>query len=229
MQLTTRHRPAERPTAGGPVPWVETLEGRVHRSFTVTTNPYISDISGYSLFSGVVYGDNGDPYGQEEMGMGDGWGSYHWSDLWWDSDLSDGLDSGSRQVYFRADAGDNLGCFWVDGGQMLSGNFELTSIGGVMIRVAVMQPQMSMTWESASIGFFNNGRLVKSQGIGNIEASTFDGGWEEETIVRVNMPALAFDEVRVGGAVHLMAAEGVYPGPSDISAQVFVFEQSAQS
>jgi len=188
MQHQTRHPRPRRAAAPAAASRVETLEDRVHRSFTLTTNPYVTEISGYSLFADICYGDNGDPWGQEEMGMGAGPGVYLSSNLEWDDDLSDGLDSGPRQVYFRADAGDNLGVLWVDGGEMLAGAYNLDSIGGVMLRVAVMQPQMSMTWESASIGFFNNGRLVRSEGLGSIQASTFGGGWEAETIVQVDMP-----------------------------------------
>ena len=77
-------------------PWIEALENRVHQSFAIEANSYISDISGYSLFAEVCYGDNGDPWGQEEVGLGNGMGSYSWSDVEWDSDLSDGFDSGHR-------------------------------------------------------------------------------------------------------------------------------------
>jgi hypothetical protein len=220
----TSQLPRDPKSARRPVPWLESLEGRVHQSFTLTTSSYISDISGYSLFAEACYGDNGEPWGQEEIGMGNSQGSYFPGDIYWDADLSDGLDSGQRQVYFRADAGDDLGVWWVDGGDMLVGSMNLDRIGAVMIRVGVMQPQMSMTWESAAIAFLNNGRLVKSEGLGTIQASTMDEGWQEETIVHVDMPSLAFDEVRIGGLIRLEAAQGVYPSPNDMFAQVFVYD-----
>jgi hypothetical protein len=204
--------------------WMEALEHRAHQSFTLITDDYISEITGYSLFAEACYGDNGDPWGQEETGMGGSAGSYSFSDVEWDSDFSDGFDSGHRQVYFRADAGDNFGVWWVDGGEMLTGGFDLDSIGGVMIRVAVLQPQMSMSWESGSIGFFNNGRLVRSEGLPDMIASTLDDGWEEQTTLHVDMPTVEFDEVRIGGLIRLQAGEGVYPSANDMYAQVFIFE-----
>src|SRR5688572_9584569 len=95
MQRPTRHpRPHLTPAAAA-ASWVETLEARVHRSFTLTTNPYVTEISGHSLFADVCFGDNGDPWGQEEMGIGAGPGAYLSSNIEWDDDLSDGLDSGS--------------------------------------------------------------------------------------------------------------------------------------
>src|SRR6266851_3878179 len=74
----------------------------------MASSPDISSISGYSVVAEACPGGNGDPWGATEYDIGDGT-SFIGGRTVWDTDLSNGFDTGSDEFQLRMSAGGGLG------------------------------------------------------------------------------------------------------------------------
>ncbi len=205
----------------------ENLEPRQFLSVSEFLHSYISDIGSYNLYSQASMGDNGYPDGIPGVYVGVSDSANQSAYREWDSDLSDGLDSGWVAVSFTATLGStNTAQFSVGGaGTTYYSGGSATAISEVDIRAAVAGPDMAMSWSNLSVAFYQGSSLVETVSLGNDVAVSTIGSqtWDPaEMIAQITPTQSNCDKVVVTGSIRLQAAAGTYPGPNDIFGQVFI-------
>lgn len=202
---------------------MEQVEPRCLRSVSFWSGTSISDLFG-DYFGSVLFGDNGDPWGYATGTAGVGSQESTWLYVEWDDYLYDGADSGLVFVQLSINAdGDGLG-------NIAAGNSEADafyvgspSVESVTMRAGVMAADMQMSWSGVSVAFCRDGSIIETVNVGDFGVSTMNGpNTPAESGVVVTPSGSNFDGVMVTGYARLQAAEGTYPGASDIFGQIFV-------
>jgi hypothetical protein len=203
----------------------EPMEARLLRSVTSWTSDSISQPSGATYFGEVLFGDDGDPYGYPTTEAGQSDQVTTWSYTQWDSNLDDGLDSGWHTIALSINpAATGEGIWSVDGDNTTIAQSASGIIHQVTVQADVAGGQMEMDWKDLQIKFYRHGQLMEtitptSPTAGSLTSSSTDPA---ESGIVVTASASDCDGVVVTGAVRLQAAQGTYPGPTDIFGQIAV-------
>ena len=168
-----RRRVARPARCTGRAAIIEVLERRQLLA-TITDSGCVHEISNLFDRGGYLaqlsYGGNGDPWGPGEAaaGMPD-YGNWTRTNIEWDPDPSDGLDTGSRAVSLSFQAGDS-GMVWTVDGQEIALDVGPTSVSTVFIQAVVGSQTGSptaMLWQSATVSFCKDGALTDIASLGN--------------------------------------------------------------
>ena len=197
---------------------------------TLLTHTQLSDITGYTAFAEAKVGGNGDGNGPPETNAGHDGGSYNSGRVTWDSSPEDGIDTDWRAVQLSDSSGSSendlawevYGC---DPGTVTFAGSGSGSVSKVDIRALVQAPG-SAAWRSITVDFYKNGLVTDSYTAYTppaVDESSVTGTVSAEQILEVTSDRTDNDAVIVTGDVRLTCPEGVYPGPDDLAAQVFVF------
>jgi hypothetical protein len=207
---------------------MEPVEQRRLMTATVTssTESTISDLSGAAYFGAVAFGCDGAVYGPATVGAGTGGETSAEAYTTWDSNLDDGLDSGYVPFLLKVNVGgDGVSTMEAsDSGVMTFATGATAGVHQVEIQAAVAGPSMQMDWRDVTVNFYRGGQLVESVNVGGLSADTMDSGSYDpaESIAKVTTDASDYDGVSVVGEVRMVAAQGVYPNPTDIFGQVAI-------
>jgi len=199
---------------------------------TTETNDGISTISDYCVYADAEFGGNGDESGEPSYDCGSSDSDNVYGYITWDSDLSDGLDSGTRTLSFQALEGGSNGVEWnVQGGS--AGTLQFTdqtygAIQSVKIRAAVILQGCKCTLSGIVLKFYKNGSLVETITLTSAtnpvaDTRADDAPDEREQITTITPTNSDNTKLVVTGNLRLEAVEGDLPGPSDLQAQIFVF------
>ena len=181
---------------------------------------YITNPSGYSLFAEARFGGNGTFFLPPELAGGSSSEASAYELEVWDTDLSDGLDSGG--VALQIDANMDGGTVGLDastaGSSVLSydGDDNLGTIGSVLIR-AGSTVAGSVTFSDVSVTFWKDGVQQDTVNVGGVAPTrpAHRRAALAEQIVSVTSAVSGCDRVTVSGVVRLQAGAGVIPaGPT---------------
>ncbi|MGA2501880.1 MAG: hypothetical protein ABSH20_29410 [Tepidisphaeraceae bacterium] len=207
---------------------VETMEQRTLMSVSMSTGSSITNITDYSLYAQACMGDNGDPWGF--AGISSGTATEETGDAikQWDSNLDDGLDSGLVNFTFTADRAAGTMSWAVAGADTItySGSFG-TGISQVDLQAAATTAGMAFSFSNVSLSFYSNNTLADTETISSgpavntIGAQTSDPA---ESIARVTPNASNCDKVVITGNIRLQAAQGTYPGATDIFGAIYIHD-----
>lgn len=147
----------------------------------------------------------------------------------WDSDLSNGLNSGWINVSLDAEAGggSNAVSWTVTGGTVVPLLFSGVTYGiidNVQIVAAVQFPAQ-MLWRSVLVKFYKAGVLIESfsERVGpQVDTTGATPPVAKEQVLTVVPAQTDNDKVVITGQIELVCAAGIYPGPNDIFAQIYV-------
>jgi hypothetical protein len=201
---------------------------------STVSNSSISTITGYCVYAEAQYGSNGDPSGAPEFDEGGVGGGDISGRIVWDTDTSDGLDSGWVAVVMTAPPGGGSShpAVWaVGGGTPSSLNFAGQTYGTIVsveIRAGVQIPA-EFYWQNILVSFYRNGRMTEQyiQDTGPQVITTGDTPpVAAEQILTVTPQFNNNTQVVISGQIRLVCAEGIIPGADDIFGQIFVFTNS---
>jgi hypothetical protein len=173
----------------------------------------------------LQYGNDGDPNGLATQMTGVG-STINTSGLnVWDSNLTDGLDSGWQNVALTLNTKFN-GLMSLKVGLSSTQSFNtgspLMSIGSITIRADVQNAFMQMDWRNITVKFYSGSSVVETDPMPDIEASTMDGSSVQESGAILKPNASNITGVSISAQVRLQSVPGVTPLPSDIFGQVLV-------
>lgn len=188
----------------------------------------VSEFTGYSAFAKAQLGDNSAiASGAPELVVGSDTDSAAIHTCW-DSTPEEEFDSGPRFAKFTADGSSNGVTWSIDGSQPVSHTSDGAldgALGEVRLRAGMSVPGM-VQWSSVGIQWYRDGKLVDSYLSGNgpmVDERGAEGPMEAEEVLVVSTNVRDADEVVVWGDVAIAYDAGVYPGPDDLFAEVFVF------
>jgi hypothetical protein len=208
---------------------METVEPRVLAAVSQWLSSTINEVTGYSMMAEILFGDNGNPYGVEGMTMSNAT-EYQGSVVTWDSDLSDGLDSGWIGVELIAAAGASGAQWNVDGiGSLQTGDGGFAEIGKVTVRAVVTRGGLAMCWRDLRVQFYSGGQLVESMNLGDTPCADTLGvpnSGPLEAGREITPSGADGDPVGVMGMIRLRAVAGNYPGVTDIFSQILITQAS---
>lgn len=210
---------------------VESLEPRRMQSTTLSTwnASVISDPQGWDVFAEVRFGDNGSFWGVGEAATGTVEGEDDAGIVAWDSNLSDGLDSGWVQVELTVTTGADGTVAWNVGHASASDSTpsSLDVIKKVTIRADVEASGMAMSWGTVDVKFFQNGNLV-DEASANPSANTIgsSSGNSAESGAAITTSYSNCDQVVISGSVRLQAVQGVHVDETAIFGQILISSQA---
>jgi hypothetical protein len=203
---------------------LERMEERRHLSISSWSDNYITDMSSYQLHADALFGGNSSSSGIAGLDIGTpSAGITDTAFKQWDSNLADGLDSGTLSAQLTADAGSAT--WQVSGGsKTMSSSYAGSSISSVAIRAAVTGSDMAFTWSNVVVKFYSEGALMETDSVSSgPQVNTYNGArYPAECVVVVTPGDTYYDKVVVTGSVRLQAAQGSLVNPNSIFGQVFV-------
>jgi len=206
---------------------VEVLERRRLMSITTTSDSSITTITDYGYDAAFRFGDNGYAWGIGEVAVGNATdGETDSAVRVWDSNLSDGLDSGwvSFNVTLDLSSSSPLVAS-VNGGSNVSDySSSLAQVSKVTLQAGVLGDGMAISFSSLSASFYKGSTLITSDSLGSASANTLssNSGLPAETIITDTISANNCSKVVVTGLIRLQANQGVYPGEESIFGQVAI-------
>lgn len=206
---------------------MESIESRMMRAATIDSSvgDSLSEISG-TYYGAVLFGDNGYAYGTPTACAGTSSNAPAYTYTAWDNNLDDGVDSGLVEFGLAINVdGAGAGYFVVRNTAPISFS---TGTGGsieqVTVQADVANSYMEMQWQDVTVSFYSGGQLMETVSLGGLSAGALDGSTSgpAESVVTISTNTSNYDGVYVTGHVRLMAAEGMYPNPTDIFGQVTI-------
>ncbi|HZZ41611.1 MAG TPA: hypothetical protein VFE58_01615 [Tepidisphaeraceae bacterium] len=208
---------------------MELMESRRLATATVSSwsSTSLSDAtSGATYFAGVAVGDNGYPNGLPTAVAGAGGQQTLGLSTAWDGDEDDGFDSTLVGMQFSVNtSGTGGSSFEVADSGSSSLAFGGSAIHQVTIQADVAGSDMEMSFEDITVSFYRGGTLIETVSAGNLDANTMGAtSWNPaESGLTVTAGAdSSYDGVEISAQVRLQAAQGMYPGPSDIFGQIAI-------
>lgn len=205
-------------------PVIEVCESRLFKSVTTWSSDTPTSIDN-DEYAAIEYGDNGYPYGMPTASAGQGTDEDVWSSTVWDSDPSNGVDSGLRSFSFSVNsADDGTASLAVDdeSAQTFSVDPD-AAIHSVTIQADAAYGGISFAWSDLTISFYHDGTLVDTEQPSAVSAgdlnSTSGDASESGAIVTTSANA---NGVAIRGQVEIRSAEGVYPSGTDVSGQISI-------
>jgi hypothetical protein len=185
----------------------------------------VSYFSSPALYATLEYGSNGDPYGDPTYTEGDDQGEENWGFNVWDSDISDGINTGAVPVQFTGLSNGNESLSVGTGATPLTYSGDsFGTIASVQVQAAVQIPA-SVQWSSLSFNFYTGSTLE--------ESDVFSAGPSVNTINTPNSPTAeqiltviptsqSCNKVVVTGTLQMTAPAGTYPGPTDMFSNIAI-------
>jgi hypothetical protein len=187
------------------------------------------DISGYTMYSDVLFADDGDPNGIPGYDLGssdeDNVGGF----IVWQEDYSDGLDTGNVATSLTMPAGGGTNAVEWSVANGADGPLYFTRTYGairqVQILAGVALAGCKMTWNDVQVQFYKSGTLIETISPGSVVAdgTSSTDPISLEQITTVTPTANNNDMVVVSANVRLQANSGIDPGEEDIFGAVYVF------
>jgi hypothetical protein len=192
----------------------------------------LSELCGYSLFGDARFGCNGSAFFAPEIVAGDSQGGLAGTNVLWDADLSDGLDSDATAFVFDGNLATGSASMAVDAEGASPSAFDgggtanrvgSDAIGSVLIRAGAQAPG-SVTFEGLTLTFYKQGieqEVVNLSGGPQATSADSSSGMEEQ-ILQVTPGVSGCDRVVVTGSIRLQAAADSYLGWDDLFGQVLI-------
>jgi hypothetical protein len=184
----------------------------------------ISDIYGYGLYADWRVGSNGDSSGDPSYTMGDDQGEEAWGYSQWDSDLSDGFDTGNISVRFAgsSDGSESL-TVGSDATLQYSGD-AMGTITSVEFRAGVMVAGEAK-FSDINIQFYHDNTLVEAIPVGSgPDANTINSSsLQQEQTLTVTPTAPNVNKVFISATTRLDSKTDTAPATSDLFCNIFVF------
>ncbi len=198
-------------------------------SGSTVTNNFISTLSGFNTYAEMLVGSNNAPGGTAEFLIGASATNNTTGRKLWDSDLTDGFDSGWVDVVLTmpATSGPSDVLLKVAGGNPETITYSgiiYSAITRVRIRAGVQAPA-KMSWRNISVIFFKNGIQTDSYSprtAPHVDTSTLNAPVALEQILTVTPSASDNDSVTIQGSVHLVCAGSSLPAEEDMFGDIFI-------
>lgn len=204
----------------------QSLEARRFASVSLWSGTSFMNASTDQFFGQVEIGDNGWAAGTETGYTGTYGTSQDRNYTQWDSDLSDGLDSGWRPLALSVNVQSSGNAYFVAGSASAMTFSAGTGLSFHQVRIAaeVDGSGYEVDLRSIVVGFYHDGSLVQQYSLDDFSANTMDASNEDplSTGATVTTTASNINGVYVSGQVRLQAAQGYYPANDDLKAVVAV-------
>jgi len=194
-------------------------------SSSIATNNSISTIIGYCIGAEAVVGSN-DATGVPEFWVGDAAGDMVAGQKQWDSNLSDGFDTGlvSVELNLRPGGGTSGVTWTLNGSPLVYTGSSYGTITRVRIRAGVSTTAIS-SWRSILIKFMKAGVqtdsfTLKSGPIADTSSDTPPTA--KEQILTVTPGPSDIDQVIITGQFRLSDAATTLPNPYELMAQIYI-------
>lgn len=204
--------------------FIEAIEPRQFCSVSYYNDGSQGNADG-TFFASVLYGDNGDENGVPTSASGvndqvSGVAYYNWV-----ADIDDGLDSGNQNILFSVSAYTKSATLMVANEN--SGDFAVsssTTVHSVELRAAVAAPGMEFKFSDVCVNFYHGSSVVEMVDVNDLDADTRNAtDWNGAEAAAVITPTASnVTGVKVVATFQMKANAGVYPGPTDVSGQIFV-------
>lgn len=192
-------------------------------------NDYISEISGYSMYSELRIGSNGDPWGEAEIASGTSPEDAQFGRFVWDANLEDGFDgSMNGELIATLDEQEQTAAGVSQcGEEVLTYSSCVTGdIDRVQVR-ALAQTAGAAIWSNLQIQFFRGGILVDSYSSASgvfVDETAETGTVASEAILEVSSQEADIDCVVISGEYRMFYDSTlITPGATDLAGQFFVF------
>jgi hypothetical protein len=188
-----------------------------------------TDITDYAIVADLRCGANDAPFGQAEVGLGSSPDDETSARLCWDTDLSDGFDSGWVRVEFDVSVVDGtVSAVWCVKGVEVTFDDPVAcdQILGFMFRSGVCASGATASFRNVSGEFFATASATApSQTVYVDDASATTAGADApddaEAIVTVAAEGSGFQKAKLFAEVRIDAP--TLPAPCDLFAQAFLF------
>lgn len=187
----------------------------------------LTDVTGYELYSGLRYGKNGTGWSGYETEAGSSPDDALLGRVTWDSNTSDGIDSGWKTVELIVHV-DSQGSTlqWSVAGttlQYYAGAFN--TIEQIQIQSAVAA-RAALSWQSLHVDFYSSGVQVDSysptSGPTVDQTRQSNPGTLEKLLTITPQSSSNVDEVRITADIRLLAPRGVALLANSIFGNVFI-------
>lgn len=178
----------------------------------------------YQLLNELRYGTDGSGSGTPELDAGAA-GDLVTAPMTWDSNLSNGLDSGSVQVSLLVRTGDTTIMQWTVGNEVMTYyGPSYTNISELAI-TAADSAKASISWNNMQLSFFSQGSEVDSyytaQGP-KVDQTGLSSPQFKEDVLTVTPQNSYVDEIRMTATIRMTAPQGVSLSPNALFGQVLI-------
>jgi hypothetical protein len=185
----------------------------------------IDDFVDESLYASMDVGSNGNPYGDPTFAAGDDQGEEVWGFGVWDSNTSNGFDTGNVAVYFGGASNGNE-TLQVGGNAPISyAGDSFGSISSVQFQAAVTVPA-SASWSDVTVDFYDGSQLVEVDNppVGPaVNTINTPNSPQAEQVLTVSPPAGSnITNVVATGIMRMTAPAGTALGSSSMFCNIFV-------
>jgi hypothetical protein len=185
----------------------------------------LSQITDFATFAEARFGGNGMFWMPPELVAGTASGTTA-GRATWDSDLSDGLDTGDVAFAFEADlaTGETSFATDIEGSSAAEGGSQAgAGLSSVLIRVGT-QVQSKVSWSALTITFWDADSAGESISIpAGVEIDTTQSSTGVgERLLAVTPESQKWDRVTVSGSLRFEAEAGTCPGWCDLFGQIFI-------
>jgi hypothetical protein len=178
-----------------------------------------------SLYASMDVGSNGNPYGDPTFAAGDDQGEEVWGFGVWDSNTSNGFDTGNVPVAF---AGASNGNETLEVGQNAPISYAGDSFGSITsvdFQAAVMVPATA-SWSNITVDFYNGSELVENDSIGTgpaVNTINTPNSPQAEQVLIVSPPVgSTITNVVATGTMRMTAPNAATLGSSSMFCSIFV-------
>jgi hypothetical protein len=188
----------------------------------VTTD--FQDFGDSSLFASVEPGSNGDTSGDPTYVVGDDQGMENWGFNTWDSDTSDGWDSGTVSVNFTGQSNGSESLSVQSNPAIAYNGDGFGPISSVQIDAQVEIPA-SVQWSNISVKFYSQGALMETETIPGgpqVDTTSTPDSPQAQQVLTVFPKDSNDDTVVVDATIRMTAPAGTVPGSTSMFAGIFV-------
>jgi hypothetical protein len=192
-------------------------------SYVMSAPTYsISDIYG-GLYVDLEPGSNGNSSGDPTYTIGDDQGMEQWGFTQWDSDLSDGFDTGPVNVDFTAWAAGQESATIGSNTPLSYDGDAIGTIGSVVLRAGVLVSGEAK-FSNVTVEFYHDDSLLETDSISaGPDANTLDGSaTQQEQLLTISPTATNANKVVVCATAQLRSPTDTAPGPTDMFCDIFV-------
>lgn len=231
---TSARRPSSQRAARESALLLESLEGRRHCSDTVATqvltSDTISDPTGAHFWGLAIYGGNGQE-GPAGVSVGGSSGALSWGCNVWDSNLSDGFDTGNVSFSFSVDLRGSSDYMefetsYSDVFGAYNTAADASEITMIDIRAAVADAEMKVSVGSFTVSFFSGGVFQESMTVDGPSANRLNQttpGAKEEVVRLIIDEDADYDQAVITGSFRMQANQGVEPNWDDMLFDVQIY------
>jgi hypothetical protein len=178
-----------------------------------------------SLYASMDVGSNGNPYGDPTFAVGDDQGEEVWGFGVWDSNTSDGFDTGNVPVGFAGASNGNETLQVGSNSPISYAGDSFDSISSVQFQAAVTVPA-SASWSNVTVEFYDGSELVdaESASVGpSVNTIATPSSPQAEQVLTVSPPVgSTVTNVVATGTMRMTAPAGTALGSSSMFCNIFV-------